>query len=105
MLPSLPGQKIIDVPVDGAVFKLSGGISSVRSVAVQPNSGFSVFTCFIAVRRHAGCFAPPFGQSQDYASIPVPSGLYFPFCLSRFVPGLLIVRVWSSLLARNARCR
>ena len=87
----------IDVPVDGAVFKLSGGISSGRSVAVQPNSGFPV--------SFAGFFALPSRQSQGYASIPVSSGLYFPFFLSRFVPGLLLVLVRSSPLTRKTHCR
>ena len=59
----------------------------------------------LLIRRLAGCFAPPFRQSQGYASIPVPSGLYFPFFLSRFVPGLLLFPVRISLLTRNARCR
>ena len=38
----------IDVPVDGAGSKLSGGISSGLSVAVQPKRGYSVFMCFPA---------------------------------------------------------
>ena len=36
----------------------------------------------LLIRRLAGYFAHPFCQSQGYASIPVPSGLYFPFFLS-----------------------
>ena len=44
-----PGTKIfIDVPFDGAGFKLFGGVSGGRSVAVEPNCGFPVFTCFVA---------------------------------------------------------
>ena len=44
-----PRTKIfIDVPADGAGSKLSGGISSGLSVAVQPKRGSSVFTCCFA---------------------------------------------------------
>ena len=44
-----PRTKIFnDVPVDGAGSKLSGGISSGLSVAVQPKRGSSVFMCFPA---------------------------------------------------------
>ena len=39
---------VIDVPVDDAGSKLSGGISSGLSVAVQPKRGSFVFTCFSA---------------------------------------------------------
>ena len=49
--------------------------------------------------------APPFHQSQDYASTPVPSDLYFSFFLSHSVPDLILVPVRISLLARSARCR
>ena len=59
----------------------------------------------LMIRCLAGCFALPFRQSEGYESIPVPSGLYFPFFISLFVPGLLLVPVRSGLFARNACCR
>ena len=100
-----PRTKIfIDNTFDGSGFKLSGGFSNGRSVAVQRISGLPSSHVSLLTRRLAGCFTPPFRQSQRYASIPVPSGLYFPFFLSRFAPSLRPVPVRSSLLAGSVRC-
>ena len=95
----------IDVAVDGAESKLSGGISSGRSLAVNQIVDFLSSHVSLLTGRVAGCFAPLFCQSQGYANIPIPSGLCFPLFISRFVPGLLLVPEGRSLLSRKARCR
>ena len=97
-----PRTKIfIDVHVDGTWLKLSGGISSGPSVAVQPNNGFSV----LQIRRIAGCFVPPSRQPQGFASTPVSSGLCFLFFESRFVLGPILFLACCDLLAKSAHCR
>ena len=44
--PNSQTKIFIDVPVDGAVLKLSDGMSNVRSVAVQPNEVFFFIYAF-----------------------------------------------------------
>ena len=60
--PTTRTKIFIDDPVDGAWFKLSGSMSSGRSVALQPNSGFPVFTCFIANTSTCWIFCTSFSS-------------------------------------------
>ena len=72
---SLPRTKLfIDNPVDGAGFKLSGGIYSERSVAFQQNSGFSVFTCFIVDMSTCWMFCASLSSVHFFSMFLVPFG-------------------------------
>ena len=101
-----PRTKIfIDVPVDDAGSKLSGGISTGLSVAVQPKRGAFVFTYFSADTSTCWMLcssSPLLLTSRIHSSI-----LKFVFFLlsislcSRFA----LVLKWSSLPAGFVRCR
>ena len=96
----------IDVPVDDAGLKLSGGTSNGRSVAIQPNrvhiglSSFLLSDASPLICRLVECFAFLCSQPADHAFTLVSSCLYSSVFLSRFVLGLLLSLVRCGLMPR-----
>ena len=94
-----PRTKIfIDVPVDDAGSKSSGGISSGFSVAVQPKRGSSVFTCcsiHVVLFNRRGDL--PFSHVVLFTSFTC---FHTSFCLMLSPPSssLLTPRIHSSIL-------
>ena len=82
----------IEVPVDGAELKLSDGMSSSCSFAVQPNNGFLSFTCLAAKTSTCCLLCSPF------SSVGRP---YFYSRILKFLGSLFSVFLCSRSISRS----